>query len=96
MDRRAVAGEAVKRALLLAALIIVPGTALVLTVVAVVRYLRSRGQEQLTDETVRRIRSDAEMTARVAEVDEIPRGKRTVLDGPRRTTSLSPPWGDPR
>ena len=86
--RRALAAAGTIAALV----VLLPGAALIVGLVAAWRYVFRR-EDTLTDETVRRIRSDAERSARLRETEEIPRGRRTVLDGPSHTSALSKPWG---
>lgn len=81
-----------RRSLATLAILLVPGALLVAGVVAAWRYVFHR-EDVLTDATMRKIREDADMAARLRELDEIPRGRRTVIDGPRPATSaLSRPW----
>lgn len=42
--------------------------------------------------TMRRIRADAELADLAREQEEIPRGRRGVIDGPAPTRALSKPW----
>jgi hypothetical protein len=84
------------RTLAALAIIFVPGALVVAGLVAAWRYV-FHDEDVLTGATMRRIRAAADRAARLRELDEIPRGRRTALDGPRSTPSaLSRPWGDPR
>lgn len=73
--------------------VVIPGALVVAGMVAAWRYVFGRRDDVLTAETLRRVRRDAEMAARVRELDETPRGRRTVLDGPAPTRAHSRPWG---
>jgi len=64
-----------RRALSFVLLLLVPGAALLAGLVALYRYC-FQTDDRLTEETVLRIRSDAERDSRLAEL--VPRGRRPV------------------
>lgn len=82
-----------RRSLAALAILLIPGALLVAGLLAAWRYVFHR-EDVLTDATMRKIRQDADMAARLRELDEIPRGRRTVIDGPRASamSAHSRPW----
>jgi hypothetical protein len=50
-------------------------------------------QLDLDGPTMRKIRADSDLTEIVREQEEVPRGRRGVIDGPPPTKALSKPWG---
>ena len=49
-------------------------------------------QLDLDGPTLRKIRADADRTDLAREQEEVPRGRRGVIDGPAPTKALSKPW----
>lgn len=70
------------RVLRLLAIILVPGALVAYGIAAAFRYVFHGESDRLTDETMRQIHRDSNQADMLRELDEIPRGRRTVIDGP--------------
>lgn len=79
-----------RRALYLTALILVPGAAVGRGLLAAWRYITE--QDDLTDQTMNRIRADCWKAEQAREWAEAPVIQRSVMDVPRKSSALSRPW----